>query len=88
MTSEWHWKPFYVRLAYTLEDIIDFFLFKLPRNKVIKFIQSWFGTLALSLDREAIKSLKQAMEDAKHGRFLTHEEVFGKRREETNEHSR
>lgn len=79
MTAVWRWKPIYVQFAYTIEDITDFFFSKLPKNKFSDFVRGWVATLALCMDLEAIESLKLAMEDAKHGRFLTHEEVFGKK---------
>lgn len=71
----WRWKPFYVLFANAIENIVDYY--KLPRNGFTDFVQGWAGTIPLYLDKEAMESLKQAMEDAKHGRFSSLPEYGG-----------
>jgi len=74
----WHWKPFHTRMAYYIEDIVLYFTHKLPSGDRIRdFVGGWTSTIALYMDKNAMESLRQAMEDAKHGRSLTYEEVFG-----------
>ena len=63
-----------------LEGVRDGLIVALRDEKDQKEYNAIITTLEIQNDKEACSNLKEAMEDIKHGRILTHEEVFGKKR--------
>jgi len=61
-----------------LEGIRDGLVIALKDEKDKEEYDSIIATLEIQNDKEACLSLREAMEDARAGRFLTHKEVFGK----------
>ena len=46
---------------------------------MIKYVMGWYYTWRIMRNKEFMESIRRAQKDVEEGRFLTHEEVFGKK---------